>query len=210
MLRIITTLVTLGNFAFAEERQGLNFGLSFHIDAASESHVFEGKKHNSIESAKPHIGFVIMDNLNLGVSGLFESQNTQESYLTASRSRIEREAQTTLQGTQVFARFLFAEFMFFEAGFGIYNQSKSVQMSERTGAGHGSFDESTTTAKSVGYGHHLGAGLEIPVTNGFFVTSTYTVRNIQLRDAKSDGSVTADKNQLQKREVSFGLSHYLQ
>ena len=99
--------------------------------------------------------------------------------------------------------------MFLEAGFGIYNQVSDVHTEYKLAGEGGSFTGKAEDYKveGIGPGYHIGGGLELPIKNGFFFTSSYLVRSFSLRDQTK--SEFGDKiGSQQKRELSFGLAYY--
>jgi hypothetical protein len=156
------------------------------------------------------MGWVFGGALNLGVMGVIESTTSDRREQSVDgMSQYSRSQKSSIRGASLFSRFLFADVLFFEGGFGFYQQSISVQEENRDAASSGLFMGSSQeyNVKGSGLGYHVGAGLELPIVNGFNFTTTYLVRVFQLRDVNGD-AVSAQKGQQERRELSFGLAYY--
>jgi len=220
---LTTVVVGIGISTNAEarrsKREGLNFGTSVRVVSDSDSNFAgdESRKDRHVEgntqAVNPHVGYVFGDYLNLGLAMTFENSELKETEknvdtgVTSSRTK-----DTSLKGGSIFARFLFAKVMFFEAGFGLYDRRTSVNNEDTSGTSSGSFNGTREVyqERGVGPGYHAGAGIEIPVTNGFYFTSAYMTRIFQLRDYEGKDDLGSKRARIQRREISFGLSHYVE
>ena len=198
-------------FAKRDRREGFNFGSSVRIVTnndrtyGDQTSGVDGTTKSSSQSYNP---FVAYSNglLNLGLTAHVESADTATTEQQKATGQIvDRKSSTDVKGTSVFGRFLF-----FELGLGIYKQKVTVnnQYTNMSGSGSFSGNSDSYTLDSAGPGYHMGAGLELPIADGFYFTTSYLVRIFQLRDI-SDGSLGAKRAYEQKRELTFGLEHYL-
>ncbi len=196
------------------DREGLNFGTSFRIldndDRGQQSSVSDQntRTKSSGQAFSPYLGYSF-GAINLGL--LMNIENKSETFTESNIDKnqlISRDAQTSGKSLGLFSRFNFGKVMFFEAGLGMYSQSSTVQSETRSTDGE-LFAGSHSTHKSsgVGPGYHLGGGLEIPVDNGFFFSTSFMAHSYQLHDTtrSSYGSVIGSQ---EKRELSFGISYY--
>ena len=212
----ITTASLWPSIALARrsDREGLNFGTSVRIldsdDRGQQSSVSDKntRTKSSGQAFSPYLGYSF-GALNLGL--LMNIENKSETFTESNVDKnqlLSRDAQTASKPLSLFSRFNFGKVMFFEAGLGMYNQSSTVQSETRSTDGE-LFAGSSSNHKSsgVGPGYHLGGGLEIPVDNGFFFSTSFMVHSYQLHDTtrSSYGSVIGSQ---EKRELSFGISYY--
>lgn len=159
------------------------------------------------------MGYAFREFLNLGAMIYIEQgkSNSTDRSLDGSVETL-RQQDSSINGAGLFARFLFAEVLFFEGGFGIYEQNLST--SSETRNVNGSTISGTRTenqVKGIGPGYHAGAGLELPVVNSFYFTATYLMRSFQQRDYDASSQVVGRKQaNEEKRELTFGLIHYYQ
>jgi hypothetical protein len=54
----------------------------------------------------------------------------------------------------------------------------------------------------------VGGGIELNITGGFYFTTAYEVRIVQLRDDVTGTSIGQPHATSQKNEVLFGLAYY--
>ncbi len=202
-------------FAKRDKREGFNFGTSVRLinnndrafgDASS------GVDANTKVNSQSYNPFMAYSNglLNLGITAHIESTDSTSTETNKDSGRVvDRSSSSDIKGTSVFGRFLFGKVMFMELGLGVYKQKVTVnnQYKDVSGA---SFSGTTDAyvLDSAGPGYHMGYGLELPITDGFYFTTSYIVRIFQLRDI-SDGSFGAKRAYQQKREITFGVEHYL-
>ncbi|MEY4630908.1 MAG: hypothetical protein RIQ81_1028 [Pseudomonadota bacterium] len=203
-------------FAKRDQRDGFNFGTSIRLITNNDrsygdaSSGIDGSTKTDSQAYSPFIGYST-GLFNLGLTAHLASENTATRETNKSTGQIlERNSSSDLKGTSVFGRFLFGKVMFMEFGLGIYQQKTQVNNQYTNMGGNGSFNGQVDayTVESAGPGYHMGGGLELPIANGFYFTSSYLVRIFQLRDI-SDGSLGVKRAYQQKRELTFGIEHYL-
>jgi len=202
-------------FAKRDKREGFNFGTSVRMidnnDRAfgdASSGVDANVKVNS-QSYNPFMAWST-GLLNLGITAHLESNNSSTTETNKDSGHVvDRNASADIKGTSLFGRFLFGKVMFMEFGLGIYKQKLTVnnQYKDINGSAFSGTTDSYVL-DSAGPGYHMGYGLELPITDGFYFTTSYTVRIFQLRDI-SDGMFGAKRAYQQKREITFGVEHYL-
>jgi hypothetical protein len=212
--------VTIGSLwpthalARRSDREGLNFGTSFRIldsdDRGQQSAVSDKntRTKSSGQAFSPYLGYSF-GALNLGL--LMNIENKSETFTESNVEKnqlVSRDAKTAGKSMSLFSRFNFGKVMFFEVGLGMYNQSSTVLSETRSTDGEvfaGSSSEHK--ASGVGPGYHLGGGLEVPVDNGFYFSTSFMVHSYQLHDTtrSSYGSIIGSQ---EKRELSFGISYY--
>jgi len=218
---LITSLLFLGfapnALAKKDQREGLNFGLGLHFSngddksLAGDETTKDSHKKSAVQSVSPYLGYVFFDTINLGINGLFEQASAEETQTTkADNRKNKRTSDSTLKSGGLFLRFLFAKFMYFEGGMGIYDRRLHVQNEYTSDGGDGIFtgQREEYTVHGIGPGYHLGAGIEVAVINGFYFTTNYLVRSFTLRD-KSSGSIGKKRARVEQRELTFGLAHYV-
>ena len=203
-------------YAKRNQRDGFNFGTSIRMItnndrsfADSVSNVDATTKSSS-QSYNPFVGYST-GLLNLGLTAHVETTDTTTTeHQKTTGQVIDRQSSSDIKGTSVFGRFLFGKVMFFELGMGIYKQKITVNNEYSNNSGSGSFSGNSTSyaLDTAGPGYHMGGGLELPIADGFFFTTSYLVRIFQLRDI-SDGSFGSKVAYQQKRELTFGIEHYL-
>ena len=196
------------------DREGLNFGSSVRImdsddrGETSDSSQTQKRTKSSGQAFSPYVGYAFGP-MNLGLMLNIENKYEEFTETTASNSQVlNREATTNSKAISLFTRFNFGKIMFFEAGAGVYNQSKTVHTETRAVNG-GSFSGTSDDYKlnGMGPGYHIGGGLELPADNGFYFTGSYMVHNYQLRDTTNSGYGSVIGSQ-QKRELAFGIAYY--
>lgn len=216
----IAVLASLASPAYARrgERNGFTFGLSMRAldnrdsSLAGDDAYSSKDKQSSVDAVNPHMGWAFSDTFNIGLMGTFESSSLEERDVSADGGQeVRRTQESTLKGGGLYLRFLFAKYMYFEGGFGIYDRRISVDNQYVIPGDGDSFvgRRETYSIRGVGPGYQLGFGIEVPVTNGFYFTSAYIARILQLRDYNGDGDVGGKRARIQQREVAFGLSHYV-
>jgi hypothetical protein len=211
---LVTATTTEVAYARRNDREGLNFGSSIRVmdsdDRGQKSQLSnsETRTKSAGQAFSPYVGYAFGP-MNLGLMLNIENKYEEFSETSSSTSQIlNREATTNSKAISLFSRFNFGKIMFFEAGGGIYTQSKSVHTELRSVSG-GTFTGTSDDYKlnGMGPGYHMGAGIELPADNGFFFTGSYMVHNYQLRDTthSSYGSLIGSQ---QKRELAFGIAYY--
>jgi hypothetical protein len=198
------------------KREGFNFGTSVRLitnndrSYADDAGGIDGSVKSESQSYNPFIGYS-NGLFNLGLTAHLEANSTSiREHNQSSGQVVERQSTSDLKGSSVFARFLFGRVMFMELGMGVYTQKSQIRNEYTNMNGNGSFNGQVdaVSVESAGPGYHMGGGVELPIADGFFFTSSYLVRIYQLRDI-SDGSLGAKRAYEQKRELTFGLEHYL-
>jgi hypothetical protein len=216
---VATVALATEAFAGRRDREGFNFGTSFGYETgqdrnfASDSSSTKSNVDSSSSSVSPYIGVVISDYFNLGISSIFRTASTHDrEHNLASNQRIERDKQVNTKAVSLFTRFLFGETMFFELGAGLYDQSLNIHNEYLSDFDNGAFNgqREDYTVRGIGTGYHMGGGVEIPINRGFYFTSSYIVRVYNLRNYRGNGDLGAKVGYNQKRDISFGLSHYVQ
>ena len=201
-----------------QSRDGFNFGAGFQLMNADDrgyaqtENDSDSKVTHSRNGFQPHGGVVFADHFNLGISGLFETESNVEVETNAlSGSETRRERLVSTQGMSIFARFLFGRVMFIESGFGLYRQKSTVSSESKLEIGLGSFEgaRSSTTQSGLGTGYHVAGGIEIPISYGFFSTVSYASRVFNIRDSSGTSEIGSKLGLYERREVVFGLSHYV-
>jgi len=198
------------------QRTGLNFGTSVRsIDANERTTPADGSTINSQvtttgQGVDPYIGYAFTSfNLGLVYSSDDSTSETNEVTTDGLTSVNHKTAQST-QGLSFFTRFLFANYFFFEGGFGLYKETQKIHIETRQvqsgGAFVGTSDDSSFTG--MGPGYHAGGGLELPISGGFYFTTAYQVRMVQLRDHVDSNSFGRKRSVTQKNEVLFGVAYY--
>ncbi len=218
---LLTGIIALGSEAFAgrRDREGFNFGTSFGYETgqdrnfASDTSSTKSNVDTSSSSVSPYLGVVVSEYFNLGISSIFRSSSVHErEHNIASSQRVERDKQINTKAVNLFTRFLFGETMFFELGAGLYDQSLNIHNEYLSDYDNGAFDgqREDYTVRGIGTGYHMGGGIEVPINRGFYFTSSYIVRVYNLRNYRGNGDLGAKVGYNQKRDISFGLSHYVQ
>ncbi len=211
--------LTLGSseaFARKSQREGFNFGTTVRlINNNDRSIAGEGSdKNTKVESnsqqVNPYIGYAF-DSLNLGLMYTSEtgaSESTEED--EDGSTTVHRQVDHMGRGASLFARFNFGSVFFYEGGAGMYEDRMAVKTETKHAQGNGQFvgEEDSYEVKGVGPGYHVGGGLELAMGNGFYFTSAYQVRMVQLRDYKGGSDLGQKRSQTQKREALFGIAYY--
>ena len=215
-----TTLLLLSQQGYAKKskRRGFNFGSSFSFNSgnengfASDDSPTQAKVTESGSSVSPYLGYVMGEHLNLGMSFSFADSSRHEIEKNDQDGRIvNRDKTSSLRSMSIFSRFLFGQVMFMEAGFGVYDQRIAVVNEYTANQGGGAFTGQRDEYKlrGVGTGYHFGAGVEIPIDNGFYFTAAYNTQTYNLRVFKGAADLGPKLGINQRRVISFGLSHFL-
>ncbi len=214
ILVAVVAVVAFGSPAFARKantRSGVNFGTSVRVmDTDERTAERNGKSSSSSAAVNPFVGYA-WDDFNLGLALASENKETESREDAADGlSTTHRKQMLTSKGASIFLRYLFGNVFFFEVAGGAYQERLEVE-SETT---HPESDTTFTGEKDkyavngVGPGYHVGAGLELPMGGGFFFTSAYQLRMVQLRAPTSGSELGKKRSQEQKREVLFGIEYY--
>jgi hypothetical protein len=202
-------------FARRSQRQGFNFGSTVRV-LNSDDRTLPGngsdqktRISSSSQAVNPYLGYSF-GTFNLGLTFSAETRTTNSTETnTVTGSETTRDSEVNGKGASLFGRFLFGEIFFFEAGAGVYQEKVQVSTetkSTTTGAFTGEREE--YEVKGIGPGYHLGAGMELEMGGGFYFTSSYQVRIVQLRDHEGGSDLGRKRSTTQKREVLFGIAHY--
>jgi hypothetical protein len=217
-----TVAVTVAAFATTAtarttQRQGFNFGTTVRAVDTNE-HTLAGlgsdkntKTDTSSQAVNPFVGYAF-GAFDLGLMVSAETKETHQTEDSADGSATtDRRSTLTGKGVSLFARFLFGDYFFFETGGGLYQEDLSVAAETKSLQPDGSFTGSRDNydVKGIGPGYHVGAGIELAMGGGFFFTTAYQVRMVSLRDYKGGSDLGSKRSQTQKREVLFGIEHYL-
>jgi len=197
-------------------REGFNFGTSVRIlngddrTYANESNDKNTQSKSDSQAVNPFLGYSF-GVFNLGVLATIESRSAESIETSSStQQEIRRKSNASLKGASVFGRFLFGEVMFMEVGAGLYSENVRVDNTHTSAKGDGIFngERETYEIQGSGPGYHMGGGIELPMGGDFYFTSAYLVRLVQLREI-SGGVLGKKKAYEQKRELNFGISHYI-
>lgn len=220
----ITSALVLGlatpatAWARKNEREGFNFGASFRLLDATESSQDNpdnpSKSKNSGQSISPHIGWAFDEMFNFGVALNFENKALLEKDKSKDGNlEISRDKQTSTKSAGVFGRFLFAKVLYFEAGIGMYEQRRATtnEYSAASGDDGSSYTvrKESFNTRGLGLGYNAGIGLEVPAAAGFYITSALVQRSYSLRDYSGGSSLGDGKQKISTKEISFGISHYV-
>jgi opacity protein-like surface antigen len=217
IVMILGLSLSTAALARRDRREGFNFGLGLRaIDSSADTNGSEAKgdqkRLGGVQSVAPYVGYVLAEHINIGLTGVFENETTQDEYKSQDgKQEIKRETTSSLRGGSLFLRFLFANMMYFEGGAGIYDRRQKFVEEYYTRDGDGAFsgERDEYSMRGLGPGYHAAAGVEFAITNGFFFTTNYTYRAVQLRDYQGSGSIGKKRSRLENREVNFGFSHYV-
>lgn len=198
------------------ERTGFNFGTTVRVlDNEERTHAGEGSDKNthltsSSTQVNPYIGYAF-EPFNLGLSFTTESRSsTLKEENADGMTTTTRKTSVDGKGFNLFARFNFGKVFFFEAAGGLYDEKMKVDIEKKTTTEGDAFvgEHDAYEVRGVGPGYNLGAGMELSMGGGFYFTSAYQVRIVQLRDREGGGELGRKRSQTQKREVLFGIAHY--
>ena len=208
-------------FARRDRRQGFNFGVTLGLGNADARTIGAEQENASTNqtrsktdavSASPYMGYVFFDRLNIGLQGLIEnSSSEQETSSAESGITTTTNSKSQLKAGSLFFRFLFGKIMYFEAGAGVYEGRSNIETRTENSDTSGSFTGTREdyNTRGLGPGFHGGVGLEISVLNGFYFTSNFLLRSYQLREFSGGGSLGKKRGSVSSRELSFGISHYV-
>ncbi len=197
-------------------REGFNFGTTVRMIGTNDrSTAGEGSDKNTktdgtSQLINPYVGYAF-GSLNLGLMYSAESGSSETTESAADGSTTTtRKVQQSGRGGSLFARFLFGGVFFFEGGGGLYEDRLQVQTETKNAQGGGAFsgEQDEYEVKGVGPGYHVGGGLELQMGNGFFFTTAFQARMVQLRDYKGGSDLGNKRSQKQKREMLFGIAYY--
>jgi hypothetical protein len=219
-LVLVAVIVSSGFADVAEARRnnrdGFNFGTTVKVlNRDDRTNAGIGSDQNtkvsgSSQAVTPHVGYST-GTFNLGLAYSFESAVSESREASEDGQTItERKTDLNGKGLNLYSRFLFGDVFFFEAAGGIYSEKLKVTSERKQLNGDGSFsgDEKTYEVSGVGFGYNVGGGLELAMGNGFYFSSAYQVRIVQLRDHNGGSDLGKKRSNSQKREILFGISYY--
>lgn len=215
-LALTFTVGTGDAFARKSQREGFNFGTTVRLisnndrSVAGEASDQNTKVESDSQQINPYIGYAF-GSLNLGLMYTSETSSSESTEEKADGSQTTyRNTDHAGRGASLFARFNFGSVFFFEGGAGMYEDRMTVKTETKNKQGDGNFSgtEDSYEVKGVGPGYHVGGGLELAMGNGFYFTSAYQVRMVQLRDYKGGSDLGQKRANTQKREALFGIAYY--
>jgi hypothetical protein len=217
-LAVCGALVATPAQARRGQREGFNFGTTVRILDNDERTIAglgsdkNTKLESSSQAVNPYIGYAF-EYLNIGLMASVESKASRlEEKSDDGTKTTTRTTDVDGHGASLFARFLFGNVFFFEGGVGLYKEKQKVSIETKTQQGDGgefAGDLDEYEINGIGPGYNVGGGLELPMGAGFYFTSAYQVRIVQLRDHDHGSELGRKRSQEQKREVLFGISHYV-
>lgn len=222
-LAVAAVAVVVGTFAATNaearsrsSRSGFNFGTTVRVlDSSDSTRAGEGSDKNTKTTSEsmavnPYLGYAFGSfNLGLVYSGeqrhMLQTEESEDGLSTT-----ERKTDVEGRGGSLFMRFMFGEVFFFEGGAGLYQEKLTVHTETKHDQGAGVFsgEEDSYQVKGTGPGYHVGAGLELQMGGGFYFTSQYQTRIVQLRDYDGGSDLGKKRSSTQKREVLFGIAYY--
>jgi hypothetical protein len=197
-------------------RDGINFGATFRVlDAADRTSGEDelGRNTRSDSSStmvNPYLGYSF-GAINLGIMYSAEARTSETVEDSADgATTTTRHSTQSGKGASLYARFQFAYVFFFEGGGGLYQDKLKVRTETKEHGEDGSFTgaEDEYEVKGVGPGYHVAGGIELPMAAGFYFTTAYQMRMVQLRDHDGGNNLGSKRSQNQKREVLFGIAYY--
>lgn len=223
--KFISVATVIGLLAFSEpawarrqNREGFNFGTTVRVLGGDErTTAGEGSDRNtkvtsSSQSVNPYVGWAF-EYINLGLVFSAQSQESQTvENTTDGQTSFERSTSLDGKGLAFFMRFMFGGYFFFEGAGGVYQEKLHVSTETKHATTGDSFtgEHSEYEVNGTGPGYHVAGGLELPMGSGFVFTSAYQTRVVQLRDYNGGSDLGKKRSKSQKRELLFGIAHYLQ
>ncbi len=225
LLIVFFTLTSSNAFARirSSDREGFNFGTSVKLNvgddrtyagATSDKNV---QVKSSSQSLNPYVGYSFSGLFNVGLLVMMEDSGSKTIERSQDGSQeLTRSKDTVSKGASLFTRFLFGKVMFLELGGGVYHESTHYNNETRLAEADGTFNgqKEEYDVSGIGPGYHFGGGVEIPMGEGFYVSSSYLIKVFQLRNSDNAPAAGLDlfgkkRAYEQKREIQFGISHYL-
>jgi hypothetical protein len=225
-LKTLTLMLAAASFALPAtpaqarraSREGLNFGTTVRLLDNDERTIAglgsdkNTKMESSSQAVNPYIAYAF-ESLNIGLMASVESKASRlEEQSEDGSEKTTRTTDVDGKGGSLFARFLFGNVFFFVGGVGLYQEKQkvSIETKRSVDGSEGEFtgDLDEYQVEGIGPGYHVGGGLELPMGAGFFFSTAYQVRTVQLRDHAGGSELGRKRSQQQKREVLFGISHY--
>ncbi|MGE0172777.1 MAG: outer membrane beta-barrel protein [Oligoflexales bacterium] len=217
LIALIVGAVSSSAYAKKSKREGFNFGVNLRLvdsdrpTLAKDDDGTARRSTSEVRSVKPYFGYAFDGVFHLGLKMIFEDEKSQENLvLVPNVSRVETQKTSSLNGGGAVARLLFGNVMFFEVGAGYYERLTKLDVEVTTDSDNGNFSGSREAHKTraAGLGYHAGAGLEIPITAGFFFSSDYTAYFYKLKAYKNNTDINRGDEPEAAQELSFGLSYY--
>jgi hypothetical protein len=214
---LVGTTLSTNAYAKRSRRDGFNFGVNLRVldtdrpTLAKDDDGTTRRATSEERSVKPHFGYSFDGVFHLGLKMIFEEeQGVENLVLVPNESRVESMRTSTLGGGGPVARLLFGNVMFLEVGAGYYERMTKLDVEVTTDDGDGNFSGKREQHKTraAGLGYHAGAGVEIPISDGFFFSSDYTAYFYKLRAYKNNTDLNRGQEDEKTQEVSFGLSYY--
>lgn len=209
----VVAVSAFSNTAFARKstRSGINFGSTVRLmDTEDRTNARNGKSSTSSMAVNPFVGYA-WDDFNLGLSLASEDKETETREDAADgQSTTHRKQRVTSKGASLFVRYMFGNVFFFEAAGGAYQERLEVESETTHPEGDNTFSgqKDKYAVDGVGPGYNVGAGVELPMGGGFFFTTAYQLRMVQLRDKGGNSDLGKKRSQEQKREVLFGVEYF--
>lgn len=212
MLCFLPLFLAPSALARGDQRHGVNFGttLTMSTETHSEGRA-DGREQQTAEvfAVSPHVGYAFSGLFNLGLRGSSEQITITEKTTPADGGpSTTSERDLNLAGAALYARLLFARYLFLDVAGGVYRGSSTKKLSsESTSSGSFSGSQDSESTSGTGAGLEAGAGIEIPLGLGLFFECAYAYRSLMLKDLadRDGGSIANDKS-----EFRFGLTSYLQ
>lgn len=211
------SLIPVGDaFAKRSKRQGFNFGSTMYYKSASFPDLSESKSRDAHSSFhefryRPFLGYSFGGVFNLGLGLEWEQLNSEklESQPDSETSYTKVEDQD-LTGGFLFGRLLFGRIFFMEAALGYYEKSHSQSLVYEQGPQSGSYNGARENWQLVarGPGAAMGAGMEIPVSDGFHLSASFMTRKLMLKQASASQNVGPYQGDSTTGSMNFGMSHY--
>lgn len=217
ILIILAVFVSSEAFAKKSRRRGLNFGSGVSFSSISDNllpteiNSSSRKTKQDSQYLQPYVAYSASGVLNFGLSLGLEDASYSEKESFTDNTSIDRAIEKSTQSANLFGRFMFANILYFEAGFGAYKEETKITTTSTNVDAAGTFAGAvdSETIKGSGPGYHLGAGFEVPTGGGFYFTGSYISRFYQIYNG--DNALGRDGNkrsyQLNKR-LTFGMSYY--
>lgn len=199
-----------------DQRDGFNFGATVRVqndnDSTSSADNQDGAVHTrgTSQAVNPYVGYST-GLFNFGVATTFENRTVStDEKLSSLPETIHRETESNLKAASIYGRLQFGGVMFMEVGAGMYAESVKVDIEQKSDTSAKNFEGTRNSYElsGTGPGYHMSGGVELPMGNGFFLNAAYTVRIFSLRDVV-DGDYGKKSAFEQRRELTFGIAHYL-
>ena len=197
-------------------RTGINFGASVRaLNTSQQAQPGQGSDNNTAVNTNgneisAYVGYA-WTSLSLGLAYTNETASTHSTQIsTDGQSKIDQLTETKGSGEDLFVRYLFGKYFYFQAGVGLYQQTLNVSNETRLNSSGSAFTGTLDahTYNGSGPSYHGGGGIELPITGGFCFTTAYTVRIVELFSNVTGTSIGQKASTLQKSELLFGLAYY--